>query len=375
MKTKSIAVLLSLLLVLPMVFADSNDLLRTDIAIGGSASYDSGERTETIEVIKIDEYKDACLIRISNSEAFWVSDKYPIYIDNLELSVDLEERYSTCEVRVKTIDDNGDSIDDDYYVHDGNSIIAKIYEGESVNFNFDKGTSYEVEVLIIEDREDTEIPRVTLMVNGKILKPLGAGDNYELEDEASLIVGYIDTSSERDSVKVTIKTSGTYLDMDNDNDKFVWPMEPIDEDTDPRIACEKRFLSCLDKGNTDDDCSKILTQCRIDNIRSGVGVDTIIAVPIDEKYMSTDEFIPASGCRISDRNIVPVSTRMSFDGKESQYCDVDGKMKTQKADGEAAENNYECKSNNSEYGTCANLKEQAYILQKIFSWLSRIFGG
>ncbi|GEM_PF-4726351 len=76
-------------------------------------------------------------------------------------------------------------------------------------------------------------------------------------------------------------------------------------------------------------------------------------------------------CTVESNGAVPVGTRVNVDGV-SQYCDpLTKKMLKQKADGEVAENNYECLSNEARNGVCEN---SLSFLQKIWKSIVGVFG-
>ncbi len=84
-----------------------------------------------------------------------------------------------------------------------------------------------------------------------------------------------------------------------------------------------------------------------------------------------------NGCYIKRETYwecVPFGTRLTYKNIPS-YCALDGTLRKQKIDGEAADHDYECISNSARYGQCENVKEQTGFLHKIFTWLARLFGG
>ncbi len=83
------------------------------------------------------------------------------------------------------------------------------------------------------------------------------------------------------------------------------------------------------------------------------------------------------GCFVDSevKKCVPIGTRLTSAKGDPQYCSVDGSVYAQKEDGQAAENDYECRSNSARYGVCENVAEQVGILKKIFGWLGKLFGG
>jgi len=83
------------------------------------------------------------------------------------------------------------------------------------------------------------------------------------------------------------------------------------------------------------------------------------------------------GCKLNhgtDR-IAPYGTRLLNEKNEPVYCDIDSGLKPQKKPGESAQNNYECESNAATNGKCLDVQAQISMLQKIFKFFSRIFGG
>lgn len=76
-------------------------------------------------------------------------------------------------------------------------------------------------------------------------------------------------------------------------------------------------------------------------------------------------------CQVEGNGAIPVGTRLNVEDK-SQYCDALTKqMMVQKQDGEQAENDYECLSNEQNNGRCVN---SLNILQKIWKGITSIFG-
>ncbi len=57
------------------------------------------------------------------------------------------------------------------------------------------------------------------------------------------------------------------------------------------------------------------------------------------------------------------------------YCGISGNLEKQKEPGAEAQNNYECSSNAASDGKCLDVQAQISMLQKIFKFFSRIFGG
>jgi hypothetical protein len=124
------------------------------------------------------------------------------------------------------------------------------------------------------------------------------------------------------------------------------------------MDCDIVYSGCLKRGLDERVCKEMLIECE----RGGY----------TEPYgKSCDQ-----GCYAnSDINkCLPYGTRIEQKGV-ALYCDIDSLLQEQKNDGDAANNDYECKSNSARYGTCENVAEQTNIINKIFGWLSRLFGG
>ncbi len=90
------------------------------------------------------------------------------------------------------------------------------------------------------------------------------------------------------------------------------------------------------------------------------------------------------GC-LADHSCLSFGIRM-MSGSTPAFCDIDGNFKIQKADEKSCQNNYECLSNACASGKCVDfesrlgsleqeVKETKGILNSLFEWLSRIFGG
>lgn len=72
------------------------------------------------------------------------------------------------------------------------------------------------------------------------------------------------------------------------------------------------------------------------------------------------------GC-LDERNLcIPIATRT-----ETQFCDIDTKIKDLKIEKSLCQNNYECVTNLCVDGTCI---EKGFF-QKIMSWFGKLFGG
>ena len=96
----------------------------------------------------------------------------------------------------------------------------------------------------------------------------------------------------------------------------------------------------------------------------GAGVN---ALQQTKPFKDKDE----DSCQVEGNGAIPVGTRLNVEGK-SQYCDaLTKKMMVQKQDGEQAENDYECLSNEQNNGQCVN---SLNILQKIWKGITGIFG-
>ncbi len=99
-------------------------------------------------------------------------------------------------------------------------------------------------------------------------------------------------------------------------------------------------------------------------------VDTV-ARSRTKEIISKEKESSKEGCLVEGNGAVPVGTRVNIDGV-SQYCDpLTKKMLKQKIDGEVAENNYECLSNEARNGVCEN---SLSFLQKIWKSIIGIFG-
>jgi len=81
-------------------------------------------------------------------------------------------------------------------------------------------------------------------------------------------------------------------------------------------------------------------------------------------------------CKVNG-NCLPYGTRLVRDGK-TVYCSIDGTLQEQQGLNADCQNNYECSSNQCSNAKCIDLsgqiEETKGILEKIFNWLSRIFG-
>jgi len=196
-------------------------------------------------------------------------------------------------------------------------ITLNIHEGETKHLNFMGGESYEIEVLIIEDNK-YDLPYVAILeVDGEVTNRLKEGDSVKFESgEVLLVAGFsYDIGVNKDAVKIhfTLNPSKDYIDTSTG---IAYPEEFIDTIPNP-TEC---FNGCY------------------------VNSDTNKCLPY--------------GTRLEQKNV-------------GMFCDIDGSLRTQKLDGEYANNNYECESNSARYGECEPVREQTVILRKIFDWLSR----
>lgn len=96
-----------------------------------------------------------------------------------------------------------------------------------------------------------------------------------------------------------------------------------------------------------------------------VSVEAVEPTTVDEKTLTKTKTPERNTC-VVDGEKVPIGTRMN-----GQYCDVTKNMQDQKADGDAAENSYECLSNESRNGICVN---SLNILERLWRGFLRLFG-
>src|SRR3989344_3970486 len=90
---------------------------------------------------------------------------------------------------------------------------------------------------------------------------------------------------------------------------------------------------------------------------------TVPSDSADTKAVDTKQAKNQGTCVVKGNGVVPVGTRVNVESV-SQFCDpLTEKMLSQKADGEVAENNYECLSNEARNGQCVN---SLNFLQKIW---------
>jgi len=82
-----------------------------------------------------------------------------------------------------------------------------------------------------------------------------------------------------------------------------------------------------------------------------------------------------NGCYVNEEDsCLPTTTRLIVKD-EAVYCGLDKELHTQKADNEAAQNDYECQSNSARYGICEPVAEQVGFVKQLFTWFATIFGG
>jgi len=91
--------------------------------------------------------------------------------------------------------------------------------------------------------------------------------------------------------------------------------------------------------------------------------------------VKTDGNFCSNGCA-ADNRCIPYGTRLA--NGEEKYCSINGTFALQLEDGDSCQNNYECVSNQCYNAVCTSLEKQIQqnnsLLQKIFSWVSRILG-
>jgi hypothetical protein len=91
--------------------------------------------------------------------------------------------------------------------------------------------------------------------------------------------------------------------------------------------------------------------------------------------VSDPETGSCSGCIKDD---ICLSVGIRTNNGEAVYCDIDNQLKVQKENNAACQNNFECETNTCSSGKCLDLQkeleEQKSLLNKIFGWLSNIFG-
>ncbi|MBN2112092.1 hypothetical protein JW707_03250, partial [Candidatus Woesearchaeota archaeon] len=118
------------------------------------------------------------------------------------------------------------------------------------------------------------------------------------------------------------------------------------------------------------------------------GDEVEIIEETEEEAEEEYEYVPVEECKGQgcpvDSTCVAFGIRILEDGTPS-YCDIDGRLKSQKEDGESCQNNYECLSNTCGNGECHDfgkrisaleeeVKETRSIVSKIFDWLGKLFG-
>src|SRR3989338_3277191 len=85
----------------------------------------------------------------------------------------------------------------------------------------------------------------------------------------------------------------------------------------------------------------------------------------------------SNGCLLNGK-CLDFGTRI-VDENTAMYCNFDGKFAKQKNEAESCQNDYECGTNSCSSGKCIDLSErlekQQGMLERILSWLGRIFGG
>ncbi len=161
---------------------------------------------------------------------------------------------------------------------------------------------------------------------------------------------------------------------------------------DPYNNC--KFPACPgERSNCGQSCKQTYEQCKADaqgiEMAPGENRDRAIQSIIQECERShsvclnecpTTSMPPAqksceAGCyALTSEACVPIGTRLVEKGTPS-FCGPDGAIEAQKADGAGAQNSYECLGNFASDGKCISVSENLNILQRIFKWFSRIFGG
>src|SRR3989344_5110457 len=101
----------------------------------------------------------------------------------------------------------------------------------------------------------------------------------------------------------------------------------------------------------------------ITQLRPNYVWDYNLALLKNNALFESEEAIPCSGCLYNEK-CLPIGTRV-----KSNYCDIDGVLKSQRSESSICNNNYECATN-----VCVNDKciSQA-IWDRFISWLKRIF--
>lgn len=130
--------------------------------------------------------------------------------------------------------------------------------------------------------------------------------------------------------------------------------------------CEEEILKCAED-NEDD------TVCRI---KGKECMAKIFESDCTQRTPHEGPAVPAQQgfCYVNSElnTYVPIGTRLLKDGIPV-YCGIYGKLELQRKDKEEAQNNFECKSNFASDGSCVSVSSQLNLLQRIWSFLSRIF--
>jgi len=121
---------------------------------------------------------------------------------------------------------------------------------------------------------------------------------------------------------------------------------------------ERRFFDIKSK----EDAQKLIQLIRIEEA-SG------IVRPIEGRECTV-------GC-LYDSSCIPYGTRL-VDEDKPLYCNINGKLLGQNVEETSCQNSYECTSNTCASGFCTDLvgeiRETNSLIEKVLSWLSRIFG-
>ncbi len=237
-------------------------------------------------------------------------------------------------------------VDVEMYEYD---ITAVLEEGESRIFGLVCG-EVNVELLLIEDTDD---PRAAFIINKEDVGPLKEGmavvaahtpvklyvNNIMTDDYEEYEINSDEEKPEtlkirngREMVEFSLGCVGIYSDDSRGHEKGIaHRVAALEEEAEPSIGVDA-------VEPTEDSC---YNGCFVKN-----GVDKCL----------------------------PFGTRVTIE-EVPKYCDIDGDLKSQKEDGTAAENDYECRSNSASYGKCEDVAKQRGILLKMFGWLGKIFGG
>jgi protein-disulfide isomerase len=101
------------------------------------------------------------------------------------------------------------------------------------------------------------------------------------------------------------------------------------------------------------------------------------AVRIEDEIKKTTPISCNEGCFING-SCISVGIRIQAEGGISSYCGLNSKLESQRVDGAACQNNFECVSNTCNTGVCVNIqqeiKETQNAVQQLFDWLGDIFG-